>query len=218
MTPLNHTHLRVKAEHVLSELLFICIFLFLGGLTALFLIKIFLNLVDILELDGCVCSLLGDLVLLFILFGRLELFYHVPETHLIIRVHFVCALAPDLLLGFLPRHRQKAAIVCIALLLHSALQEGNLGLMGGFRCLGGLEGPSLERGALEPLAGVRLDHDILIYRGDLFRTFPPSYRRSRLFPQLNTVPPAIICASLIKICMVIARYVQILLTLSLIHI
>ena len=105
MTPLSHAHLRVKAEHVLCELLFICIFLFLGGLTALFFIKIFLNLIDVLELDGCVCCLLGDLVLFLVFFGGFELFYHVPEAHLIIRVHFVSALAPDLLLGFLPRHR-----------------------------------------------------------------------------------------------------------------
>ena len=83
--------------------------------------------------------------------------------------------------------------------------------MGSFRGLGGLEGPRFERGTLEPLTGVRLDHDILINRGDLFRTFPPGDRRSRLFPQLNTVPPAIIGAILIKICMVIARNVEILL-------
>lgn len=119
--PLRHAHLLVEGQHVLGQLLFICIFLFLGGLAALFLIEVFLDLVDVLELDGRICSLLGDLVLFLILFGGLELFNHVPEAHLIIRVHLIGALAPILLLGFLARHRQKAAIVGVSAALRSAL-------------------------------------------------------------------------------------------------
>ena len=106
MASFSQAHLLIKRQHVLRKLLFVRIALFLHCLAPLTLIQILLDLVNVLKLNRCIGRLLRNLVLLLVLLRALELFYHVPEAHLVVWVHLICSLPPILLLGFGTSHSQ----------------------------------------------------------------------------------------------------------------
>ena len=54
-----------------------------------------------------------NLYFFLVLPGAFELFYHVPETHLIVRVHLICAFLAKLLLGFHSSHCKHAVVILI---------------------------------------------------------------------------------------------------------
>ena len=97
-----------------------------------------------------------NLYFFLVLSRAFELFDHVPETHLIVRVHLICAFLANLLLGFHPSHCQHAVVILIGaatahIIIFHIFSHQHLQLCLGLAVLRRSWGDNYSSSPLEPL-------------------------------------------------------------------
>ena len=107
-----------------------------------------------------------NLYFFLVLSGAFELFYHIPETHLIVRVHLICAFLANLLLGFHSSHCQHAVVILIGaatahMIIFRTFPHQHLQLRLGLAVLRRGRGDSHGSSPLEPLTRAWFCHVLL---------------------------------------------------------